>query len=489
MNLYRNLITPVVACISLILAYPSCLVNAWWSPSIAVYRRLNERGICCQYVDSIPRNQCIRRDGTTMRGLSFPLLAAASSDEIDEARHNSTQPPSNESNSDRADSASDSPNEIGFGDVTTGMGYNDMVRSNEDSIGMTIIRNNIADSKQGRRLRWRLGLFRSRREESNDDKVASVAVSPPKTAGSPRIRRKKQDNSKRLDKPKETSKRRIAKRLIQCVSLLLALVAVSPWLSAEFVTLHQQQPIPSRHRTDWRSPSFIHGSDGVTRVGGDDDPMVYQLQQEEQPPPSSSSSSSSSSPTNIPQPIKRQGDGINQDKQTTVESLAVGRVPSTTTNPTTVLPVDRRMMLSFVKDAVQKIGPAVVRIDTETHLLQQEDGLPTTTRTPAFVQQGQGSGLIFSKEGLVLTNAHVIEDATKVTVTLTDGRVYEAEVKGSDEIVDIAVLKITRFDEDGPGAGGDTDTDLPVASLGDSDSLNVGQIVVAVGSPGDWTTP
>jgi S1-C subfamily serine protease len=99
------------------------------------------------------------------------------------------------------------------------------------------------------------------------------------------------------------------------------------------------------------------------------------------------------------------------------------------------------------------------------------------------VQQGQGSGLIFSSDGLILTNAHVVEDATKVTVTLTDGRVYQAKVMGSDEIVDIAVLKILPY-ENGNGLVPSPVANLPVADLGDSDSLLVGQIVIAVGSPG-----
>jgi S1-C subfamily serine protease len=71
-----------------------------------------------------------------------------------------------------------------------------------------------------------------------------------------------------------------------------------------------------------------------------------------------------------------------------------------------------------------------------------------------------------------------VEDATKVTVTLTDGRIYQAEVKGSDEIVDIAVLKIIHERGDAKVSN------LPVAELGDSDNLHVGQIVIAVGSPG-----
>lgn len=159
--------------------------------------------------------------------------------------------------------------------------------------------------------------------------------------------------------------------------------------------------------------------------------------------------------------------------------------------------------MGSVQDAVAKAGPATIRIDTETdierasHQVEDRyrskggsssgdtndesddddealDGIPDRMK---FIQQGQGSGVIFCKEGLVLTNAHVVQDASRVTVTLTDGRRFRAEVKGTDDIVDIAVLKIIfeNNNEKKP---------LPVAEFGDSDELQVGQFVVAVGSPG-----
>jgi serine protease Do len=76
-----------------------------------------------------------------------------------------------------------------------------------------------------------------------------------------------------------------------------------------------------------------------------------------------------------------------------------------------------------------------------------------------------------------------VDDATKVSVTLTDGRVYTCQVMGSDEIVDIAVLKILPNNKNADGTPMEI-INLPVAELGDSDSLSVGRIVVAVGSPG-----
>ena len=165
-----------------------------------------------------------------------------------------------------------------------------------------------------------------------------------------------------------------------------------------------------------------------------------------------------------------------------------------------------RTTMGYVAEAVAKTGPAVLRIDTETdieravHMGEQiddqggtypeqnqdderdgeeMDGIPDRLK---FIQQGQGSGVIFCKEGLVLTNAHVVQGASRVTVTLTDGRRFRAEVKGADDIVDIAVLKILFENENDNSKG--NKVALPVAEFGDSDELQVGQFVVAVGSPG-----
>jgi len=109
------------------------------------------------------------------------------------------------------------------------------------------------------------------------------------------------------------------------------------------------------------------------------------------------------------------------------------------------------------------------------------DGIPDRMK---FIQQGQGSGVIFCKEGLVLTNAHVVQGASRVTVTLTDGRRFRAEVRGADDIVDIAVLKILFENGNEGGQSNMQHQPLPVAEFGDSDELQVGQFVVAVGSPG-----
>lgn len=93
--------------------------------------------------------------------------------------------------------------------------------------------------------------------------------------------------------------------------------------------------------------------------------------------------------------------------------------------------------------------------------------------------QASGSGVIISEEGYIVTNYHVIENAYKLTVTLYDGRVFDAKLIGGDEATDLAVLKI------------DADN-LTVATLGDSDALEVGDLLVAIGNPLDaeafaWT--
>ncbi len=86
------------------------------------------------------------------------------------------------------------------------------------------------------------------------------------------------------------------------------------------------------------------------------------------------------------------------------------------------------------------------------------------------LQQGQGSGFIVDSEGIILTNAHVVIGADKVTVKLRDGRIFKGEVRGVDEPSDLAVVKIEG-------------ENLPVAPLGDSSELQVGDWAIAVGNP------
>jgi Do/DeqQ family serine protease len=142
---------------------------------------------------------------------------------------------------------------------------------------------------------------------------------------------------------------------------------------------------------------------------------------------------------------------------------------------------------SFVAAAVEQVGPAVVRIDTErtvTHNMPADPFLndPLFRRffgdSFSFPQgpyeerlQGQGSGFIISNDGLILTNAHVVDQADRVTVKLKDGRTFDGEVRGTDEVTDLAVVKIN-------GGG-----NLPTVALGDSNQVKVGDWAIAVGNP------
>ena len=87
------------------------------------------------------------------------------------------------------------------------------------------------------------------------------------------------------------------------------------------------------------------------------------------------------------------------------------------------------------------------------------------------MELGSGSGVIYSEDGYIITNYHVIEDATSVVVTLSDEQEYEAVIIGADEASDLAVLKI------------DAGRKLPAAELGNSSELQIGELVVAIGNP------
>ncbi len=139
---------------------------------------------------------------------------------------------------------------------------------------------------------------------------------------------------------------------------------------------------------------------------------------------------------------------------------------------------------SFVTAAVNRVGPAVVRIDTARTLTRRlpdpafEDpffrrffGENFSQSMPPEHLRGLGSGFIIDRSGEILTNAHVVNQADKVSVLLNDGRTFEGKVQGVDEVTDLAVVKIN--------AGGD----LPVAPLGDSEKVQVGDWAIAVGNP------
>lgn len=137
---------------------------------------------------------------------------------------------------------------------------------------------------------------------------------------------------------------------------------------------------------------------------------------------------------------------------------------------------------NFVVGVVQKVGPAVVRIDsarTVTSQIPQEfedpffrrffgDRVPSEPRQR--VERGSGSGFIINSAGQILTNSHVVNGADIVTVTLKDGRTFNGKVLGEDPVTDVAVIKIDA-------------NNLPTLALGNSDALQPGEAVIAIGNP------
>ena len=113
-------------------------------------------------------------------------------------------------------------------------------------------------------------------------------------------------------------------------------------------------------------------------------------------------------------------------------------------------------------DVAAKVSPAVVRITVS--------GNAGGTDTGVIPSTGVGSGVIYDSNGWILTNDHVVAGADTVQVELKDGRILDGKVYGIDTLTDLAIVKIEA-------------TDLPTAALGNSDSLKVGQLVVAIGSP------
>ncbi len=131
---------------------------------------------------------------------------------------------------------------------------------------------------------------------------------------------------------------------------------------------------------------------------------------------------------------------------------------------------------------VEKQGPAVVNISTTQHLNQGISGIPEDDPFYEFFKRfapnmprdreshSLGSGFIISSDGYIMTNAHVVDHADKITVRLTDKREFSARIIGADRRTDVALLKINA-------------TNLPKVSVGDPDKLKVGEWVVAIGSP------
>lgn len=137
---------------------------------------------------------------------------------------------------------------------------------------------------------------------------------------------------------------------------------------------------------------------------------------------------------------------------------------------------------NYVSQVVKQVGDSVVRIDASRKVTTN---VPVMFNDPFFrqffgsqipnipnqqIQRGLGSGFVVSSDGLILTNAHVVEGSDKVKVTLKDGRTYQGEVMGTDSLTDVAVIKIKA-------------EELPAVTFADSEELQPGEWAIAIGNP------
>ena len=180
-------------------------------------------------------------------------------------------------------------------------------------------------------------------------------------------------------------------------------------------------------------------------------------------------------------------------------ALAIAAAVMTGVLPGKIAAQDRSQSVQQLRDMsdafvhiADKASPAVVFIDVESKVNARNVDMPEfpgndfapffrfferpgqpgqpNRQIPPHLRRGQGSGFIISPDGYVLTNGHVVSEADRIDVTLGDGRRFKATLVGVDKPTDIAVIKI----EDG---------ELPYLPLGDSDSLRIGEIVIAIGNP------
>ncbi|MGI6373139.1 MAG: S1C family serine protease [Caldicoprobacterales bacterium] len=120
-----------------------------------------------------------------------------------------------------------------------------------------------------------------------------------------------------------------------------------------------------------------------------------------------------------------------------------------------------------VVDIAEKVGPAIVGI-TNKSIIRERD--PFWGRTTEREMEGYGSGIIISKDGYIVTNNHVIDNADELVVILKGGKEVTATLVGSDSMTDVAVIKIDE-------------PDLTVAKIGDSDKVRQGELAIAIGNP------
>ncbi len=177
---------------------------------------------------------------------------------------------------------------------------------------------------------------------------------------------------------------------------------------------------------------------------------------------------------------------LSSSEASTPIAIAQTASPSAPIQPIAQAPSRSSAVLSssdpnFIVNAVERVGPAVVRINSSRTVKTRR---PEIFNDPFFrqffgnaptgpstrVERGTGSGFIIQADGLILTNAHVVDGADTVTVTLKDQREYKGKVLGADPLTDVAVVKVEA-------------TSLPTVNLGNSDQLRPGEWAIAIGNP------
>jgi S1-C subfamily serine protease len=171
-------------------------------------------------------------------------------------------------------------------------------------------------------------------------------------------------------------------------------------------------------------------------------------------------------PAELP-PLPREGGSPSASPKAAPKAPPPRPVPAPKPPPPSKLSPEIRRLSDTFAQVAEKVSPSVVQIDVTT--LDSERASFRWLKNDN-VQRGLGSGVIFSSDGAVLTNNHVIEEARAINIRLRDGRTFAARLVGRDPSTDLAVLRIDA-------------RDLPAATFADSDGARVGAWVLAIGSP------
>jgi Do/DeqQ family serine protease len=173
--------------------------------------------------------------------------------------------------------------------------------------------------------------------------------------------------------------------------------------------------------------------------------------------------------------LRLQPDSIAQTPSSVMQNAALSALPNNSTESPFVAVVERAAPAVVSIDTRRKVGNSQIGGDgDDSELFRRFFGDPQGNSNPrgrSMTVPASGSGFLIDREGRILTNNHVVRDASEITVTLSDKRTFKARVIGQDQATDVAVIQIKA-------AG-----DLPALPLGDSDRIKVGEYVMAIGNP------